>query len=95
MYRLSSCNFFRFPNLQFEYQKPTPNFDRARVKGLVAKLIRISDVTTATALEVTAGGKVHCYYTVHWLIISCAFVSFTMLSLITKTLVNYCWVKGN
>ncbi len=51
--------YSRFPNLQFEYNDPTANFDHNRVKGLVAKLIRVSDVSTAMALEVTAGGKVN------------------------------------
>ena len=48
----------RFPNLQFDYRDPEKNFDRTKVHGLVAKLIRIKDPKTATALEVSAGGKV-------------------------------------
>ena len=50
--------FFRFPHLQFQYRDPERNFDRSRVKGLVAKLIKIKDPNTASALEVAAGGKV-------------------------------------
>ena len=48
----------RFPQLQFEYSNPTPGFDCRKVKGPVAKLVRLKDPSTATALEVTAGGKV-------------------------------------
>ena len=48
----------RFPQVQFDYQNPTPGFDRDKVKGPVAKLVRVKDMATATALEVTAGGKV-------------------------------------
>lgn len=49
---------YRFSRVQFDYQNPTPNFDRSKVKGSVAKLIRVKDLSTATALEVTAGSKV-------------------------------------
>ena len=48
----------RFPQVQFIYQDPSRNFDRNRVKGPVAKLVRVNDVSAATALEVTAGSKV-------------------------------------
>ena len=50
--------FTRFPQLQFEYRDPEKNFDRSKVYGPVATLIQIKDVKTATALEVSAGGKV-------------------------------------
>ena len=43
--------------LEFVYTDPTKDFDRSKVKGLVANLIRVADPRTATALEVTAGGK--------------------------------------
>lgn len=49
---------FRFPQLQFDYKDPEKNFDRSKVHGLVCKLIKIKDVKMATALEVSAGGKV-------------------------------------
>ena len=52
----------RFPQVQFEYQDPSPKFDRSKVKGPVAKLIRVKDMSTATALEVTAGSKVVEHY---------------------------------
>ena len=51
--------------MQFEYQDPSPRFDHSKVKGPVAKLIRVRDVSTATGLEVTAGSKVtqiHMWY---------------------------------
>ena len=52
--------------MQFDYQDPSPKFDRTKVKGPVAKLVRVKDMSTATALEVTAGSKVtsaiHVYY---------------------------------
>lgn len=49
----------KFPQLQFEYRDPERNFNRSSVHGLVAKLIKIKDVSTATALEVAAGGKLY------------------------------------
>lgn len=45
--------------LQFNYQSPSPNFDRNKVKGVVANLITVGDVNTATALEVVAGGRLY------------------------------------
>ncbi|CAH3192698.1 unnamed protein product, partial [Porites evermanni] len=49
----------KFPNLQFEYKDPEANFNRSKVKGLVAQLIQVKDVSTATGLEVTAGPKLY------------------------------------
>ncbi|XP_028403632.1 structural maintenance of chromosomes protein 2-like [Dendronephthya gigantea] len=49
----------RFPNLQFQYKDPEPNFNRKKVKGLVAQLIKVKNVSTATALEVAAGNKLY------------------------------------
>lgn len=49
----------RFPQLQFDYKDPEKNFDRSKVHGLVCKLIKIKDVKMATALEVSAGGKLY------------------------------------
>lgn len=43
--------------LSFEYSDPVRGFDRSKVKGIVANLIKVKDPTTATALEVAAGGK--------------------------------------
>ncbi|KAG8454999.1 hypothetical protein GDO86_001281 [Hymenochirus boettgeri] len=49
----------RFPNFQFEYKDPEKNWDSNRVKGLVASLISVKDVSTSTALEVVAGGRLY------------------------------------
>lgn len=45
--------------LRFGYADPEPNFDRSKVKGLVAKLISVNDPSATMALEVTAGGKLY------------------------------------
>lgn len=47
--------------MDFNYASPYPNFDRSRVKGLVASLITLdaSDYDKSTALEITAGGKLY------------------------------------
>ncbi|XP_048852604.1 structural maintenance of chromosomes protein 2 [Brienomyrus brachyistius] len=49
----------KFPNLRFEYRDPENNWDHNKVKGLVANLITIKDVSNATALEVVAGGRLY------------------------------------
>ncbi|XP_062984602.1 structural maintenance of chromosomes protein 2 [Elgaria multicarinata webbii] len=49
----------RFPNLRFEYRDPEKNWNSDHVKGLVASLITVKDVSTATALEVVAGGRLY------------------------------------
>jgi structural maintenance of chromosome 2 len=43
----------------FQFSDPVPKFDRSKVKGLVADLVRVRDVAYATALEVAAGGKLY------------------------------------
>lgn len=65
-----TCFFFsffslRFPHLQFEYRDPEKNFDRSKVFGPVATLIQVKDVKAATALEVSAGGKVRYFLVVN------------------------------
>lgn len=47
--------------VDFNYSDPSPNFDRTRVKGLVAQLFTLDrDKTQAgTALEVCAGGRLY------------------------------------
>lgn len=45
--------------MQFHYKDPEKGFDRSRVKGYVAQLIRVSDPSTAAALEVVAGAKLY------------------------------------
>lgn len=42
---------------------PERGWDHSRVKGVVAKLVRVKDPSTATALEVAAGGRL---YQVRW-----------------------------
>lgn len=49
--RLESCDF--------RYTDPHANFDRRKVHGLVAKLIRVKDPRMTTAMEVTAGGRLY------------------------------------
>ncbi|XP_065833920.1 structural maintenance of chromosomes protein 2-like [Oscarella lobularis] len=49
----------RFPSLQFEYKDPQRGFDRSKVHGLVAKLVKVRKISTATSLEVAAGGKLY------------------------------------
>ena len=48
-------------SLSFDYDSPYPGFDRSKVKGLVASLISLkpSDYDKATALEITAGGRMY------------------------------------
>eukprot|EP01114_Cavostelium_apophysatum_P019873 TRINITY_DN6515_c0_g1_i1.p1 TRINITY_DN6515_c0_g1~~TRINITY_DN6515_c0_g1_i1.p1 ORF type:complete len:1177 (+),score=479.47 TRINITY_DN6515_c0_g1_i1:127-3657(+) len=43
--------------LQFVYSPPEKNFDRNRVKGLIAELISVKNGEATLALEVTAGGR--------------------------------------
>lgn len=38
---------------------PERGWDRSKVKGLLANLISVSDVSYATALEVVAGGRLY------------------------------------
>lgn len=43
--------------LNFNYSDPRPGFDRSKVKGVLARLVRVNDLQDATALEVAAGAK--------------------------------------
>jgi len=43
--------------LAFNYSDPVRGFDRSKVKGMIAKLIRVNEPAHATALEIVAGGK--------------------------------------
>ncbi|KAF3041813.1 Structural maintenance of chromosomes protein 2 [Didymella keratinophila] len=51
----------RVSNIDFSYSDPSPNFDRSKVKGLVAQLFTLKKEHTAagTALEVAAGGRLY------------------------------------
>jgi structural maintenance of chromosome 2 len=48
-------------NIEFNYQDPAPNFDRSKVKGLVAQLFSVDKdkLEAATALEICAGGRLY------------------------------------
>jgi structural maintenance of chromosome 2 len=48
-------------NIDFNYADPTPNFDRSKVKGLVAQLFTLDKNHTeaGTALEICAGGRLY------------------------------------
>lgn len=48
-------------NVDFAYTDPSPNFNRSKVKGLVAQLFSLDRKKTAagTALEICAGGKLY------------------------------------
>jgi len=48
-------------NIDFSYNDPSPNFDRSRVKGLVAQLFTLDKQHTqaGTALEICAGGRLY------------------------------------
>lgn len=54
----------RLGNIEFSYRDPVKNFDRSKVKGVVAKLIRVKDSSTMTALEVF----------IHYILHSIAFI---------------------
>lgn len=43
--------------LNFDFKDPERGFDRKRVKGLVARLVKVTNALNATALEVAAGNK--------------------------------------
>mmetsp|Transcript_6733 Transcript_6733/g.15727 ORF Transcript_6733/g.15727 Transcript_6733/m.15727 type:complete len:1178 (-) Transcript_6733:176-3709(-) len=46
-------------NLEVEYTAPRPGFDRRKVKGIVASLMRLKEAGNATALEVACGAKLY------------------------------------
>ncbi|KAL2169269.1 hypothetical protein VTG60DRAFT_6272 [Thermothelomyces hinnuleus] len=48
-------------NIDFHYSDPVPNFDRSKVKGLVAQLFTLDKqfIQAATALEICAGGRLY------------------------------------
>lgn len=45
--------------LAFEFKAPHKGFDVKKVKGIVARLIKVTEPAAATALEVIAGGKLY------------------------------------
>ena len=44
---------------EFHFKDPVRGFDRSKVKGVVSKLVRVSDPKYSSALEVAAGGKLY------------------------------------
>ena len=44
---------------EFHFKDPAKGFDRSKVKGVVAKLVRVSNPKYSSALEVAAGGKLY------------------------------------
>ena len=42
----------RLGNVNFQYADPVKNFDRSKVKGVVARLLHVKDISAVTALEV-------------------------------------------
>jgi structural maintenance of chromosome 2 len=48
-------------NIDFTYSDPSPNFDRSKVKGLVAQLFTLDEKFSqaGTALEICAGGRLY------------------------------------
>ena len=42
----------RLGNVNFQYGDPIKNFDRSKVKGVVARLLHVKDISAVTALEV-------------------------------------------
>lgn len=51
----------KLSSLDFQYTNPTSDFDRSKVKGLVAELIQLEkeNFDASTALEICAGGKLY------------------------------------
>ncbi|KRX93460.1 Structural maintenance of chromosomes protein 2 [Trichinella pseudospiralis] len=49
----------QFPSLEVRFSEQVPEFDRNKIKGRVAELIRIKNPRMAVALDVTAGGKLY------------------------------------
>ncbi|KAL3700095.1 hypothetical protein R1sor_018117 [Riccia sorocarpa] len=48
----------RLSGVEFSYDYPGRGFERSRVKGVVARLVRVKEASAMTALEVIAGGKI-------------------------------------
>lgn len=68
-------------NVQFSYRDPVRNFDRSKVKGVVAKLIKVKDRNSMTALEVTG----------YHIITQYALLYFNFLKSLCFLFSGYCW----
>ncbi|NXB23240.1 SMC2 protein, partial [Rhagologus leucostigma] len=56
---LSESLMAKFPHLQFTYKHPEKNWNPNHVKGPVASLFIVKDLSNAKALEAVAGGKLY------------------------------------
>ncbi|NXB64396.1 SMC2 protein, partial [Struthidea cinerea] len=56
---LSESLMAKFPHLQFTYKHPEKNWNLNHVKGPVASLFTVKDLSNAKALEAVAGGKLY------------------------------------
>lgn len=45
--------------LAFEFKPPSKDFDVNKVKGVVARLVKVTEPSASTALEVIAGSKLY------------------------------------
>lgn len=43
----------------FRYTAPSPDFDKSRVHGVLARLVQVHDPSTTLALEVAAGSRLY------------------------------------
>ena len=57
--KVDALNTMLEARLRFKFQDPVRGFDRSKVKGLVAKLVKVQDEKNATALEVVAGARLY------------------------------------
>ncbi|NXB39724.1 SMC2 protein, partial [Eulacestoma nigropectus] len=56
---LSESLMAKFPHLQFTYKHPEKNWNLNHVKGPVASLFTVKDLSNAKALEAVAGGRLY------------------------------------
>lgn len=49
----------RSPHLEFQYSDPERDFDRRKVKGIVANLLKVKDQKYNVAIDTACGGKVY------------------------------------
>ena len=50
------------PHLDFNYTDPERNFDRRKVKGVVATLMKVKEQKYNVAIDTAAGGKVRQFF---------------------------------
>jgi len=49
----------RVSNVEVDFKDPSAGFDRRKVKGIVASLVKLKDARNATAIEVACGAKLY------------------------------------